>query len=89
METHPREGFMKGKFQNTRKPSHWQVCGEFWSLRRRHNQEEKENKNKTSQMTCLTTTPRGEVAQPLALASSEWGLNREAWAALLRVGTQP
>ena len=82
METHPREGFMKEKFQNTRKSSHQRVCGEFWTLRRRHNWEEKENKN--PQITCLTATPRGEVAQPLALASSEWGLNREAWAACLR-----
>ena len=32
------------KFPNTRKLSHWQVCGEFWNLRRQHNQEEKINK---------------------------------------------
>jgi len=30
METHPGEGVMKEKFPNTRKPSHWWVCGEFW-----------------------------------------------------------
>ena len=41
METHPREGVVKEKFPNTRKPSHWQVCGEFWNLRGQHNQEEK------------------------------------------------
>ena len=30
METHPGEGVVKEeKFPNTRKPSHWQVCGEF------------------------------------------------------------
>ena len=41
METHPEEGVMKEeKIPNTRKPSHWQVCGEFWNLRRQHNQEE-------------------------------------------------
>ena len=45
METHPREGFMKGKFQNTRKPSHWQVCGEFWNLRGQHKQEKKKKKH--------------------------------------------
>ena len=45
METHPGEGLVKEeKFPNTRKPSHWQVCGEFWNLRRQHNQEEKINK---------------------------------------------
>ena len=40
-------------------------------------------------MTCLTTTPSGEVAQTLASATSKWGLNREAWAAVLRVRTRP
>ena len=31
----------EGKFPNTRKPSHWWICGEFWNLRGQHNQEEK------------------------------------------------
>ena len=35
----------------------------------------------------LTTTPRGEVAQTLVLATSKRGLNRDAWAA--RVRTRP
>ena len=38
---------------------------------------------------CLTATPRREVAQMLASTTSKWGLNREGWAALLRVGTGP
>ena len=38
---------------------------------------------------CLTATPSGEVAQTLAFATSKWGLNREVWAALLRVRTRP
>ena len=30
MEIHPWEGVVKEeKFPNTRKPSHWWVCGEF------------------------------------------------------------
>ena len=30
MDTHLGEGVVKGeKFQNTRKPSHWWVCGSF------------------------------------------------------------
>ena len=41
METYPREGVVKEKFPNTRKPSHQWVCGEFWNLREQHNQEEK------------------------------------------------
>ena len=35
----------------------------------------------------LIATPREEVAQTLTSTSSEQGLNREAWAALLRVRT--
>ena len=35
----------------------------------------------------LTTTPREEVAQTLASATSKRGLNREVRAALLRVKT--
>ena len=42
METLPREGVLKEeKFPNTRKPTHGQVCVEFWNLRGQHNQEEK------------------------------------------------
>ena len=42
METHTGEGVLKEeKFPNTRKPSHWQVCGEFWNLRGQHKWEEK------------------------------------------------
>ena len=42
METRPREGVIKEKkFPNTWKPSHQRVCGDFWNLRGRHNQEEK------------------------------------------------
>ena len=45
MQTGPREGVIKEeKFPNTRKSTHWQVCGEFWNLRGQHNQEEKISK---------------------------------------------
>ena len=37
----------------------------------------------------LTTTPSREVAQMLTSTTSKWGLNREAWDALLRVRTGP
>ena len=46
-------------------------------------------KKKNPQITCLTATPSGEVAQMLASATSKRGLNREVWAALLRVRTWP
>jgi len=42
METHPGEGVMKEeKFPNSRKPSHWWICGELWNLR---GQQEKKTK---------------------------------------------
>ena len=46
METHPGKGVLKEKFPNTRKPSHRQVCGEFWNLIGWHNWEEKINKER-------------------------------------------
>jgi len=42
MEIHPTKGVLKEEtFPNTRKHSHWQVCGESWNLRGQHNREEK------------------------------------------------
>ena len=68
MEIHPRKGVLKEeKFPNTRKHSHQQVCGEFWNLRGQHNWE---GKKKNPQITHLTTTASGEVAQKLVSTSS-------------------
>ena len=79
METHPGEGIMKEeKFPNTRKPSHRQVCAEFWNLRGQHNGEKKPPQN-----TRLTATSCREVAQTLASTTSEQGLNREMRVACL------
>ena len=36
---------MKEMFPNSRKPSHWWVCGEFWNLRGQHNWEGKTKQN--------------------------------------------
>ena len=72
MGIHPREGVVKEeKFPNTRKPSHQQVCGEFWNLRGQHNWEGKQNK--THRIHALTTTPSGEIAETLMPATSQWG----------------
>ena len=36
-ETRPGKGVAKEeKLPNTRKPSHWWVCGEFWNLGGKH-----------------------------------------------------
>ena len=58
------------KFPNTRKPSHWWVCGEIWNLRGQHNWE---GGKKNPQIMCLNTTPSREVAQTLASAINEQG----------------
>ena len=38
---------------------------------------------------CLAATSSGAAAQMLTSPTSKWGLNREVWAALLRVRTGP
>ena len=38
---------------------------------------------------CLTATPSGAAAQMLTSPTSKWGLDREVWAALLRVSNGP
>ena len=45
METSPREGVMKEKFPNSRKPAHQWVCREFWNLRGQHNRVGEKKKN--------------------------------------------
>ena len=55
MKPCPGEGMVKEeKFPHSRKPSHRQVCGEFWNLRRQRNWEKK--KKRKPQNTSLTTT---------------------------------
>ena len=80
------------KFPNSRKPSHRQVCGEFWNLRGQHNWEGKK-KQKTTTTTTQNTHPTvsEEVAQRLESATSEQGLDRKARPAqsVLRVRTRP
>ena len=88
METHTREGVMNvEKFPNTKKPSHWWVCGEFWNLRGQHNWEEK--KKKKTQNMCLKATPSGEVAQTLKSATREQGAEHGRLGCILRVRTSP
>ena len=83
METHPGEGVMKEeKFPNSRKPFHWWVFGNFGISEGNITRRGKKQTNKQTHNTCLTTTP-SEVAQMLTSTTSEWALDREAWAACL------
>ena len=88
------------KFPNTRRLSHQWVCGEYWNLREKHNQEKtnKQTNKQTNKHThtntqnkWLNTTASREVAQMLMSATSKWGLGREVQAASLvcRVRTGP
>ena len=77
MDTHLGEGVVKGeKFQNTRKPSHWWVCGSFGVSEGNVSRKRKKKKHKNMH---ITTTPTGEVAQTLPFTTSEWRLDRVAW----------
>ena len=76
----------EGKFPNSRKPSHQQVCGEFWNLRGQHNWEGKKKKKKTHNMH-LSATPNGEVAQTLAICHQPAGAGQGGVGCMLRVRT--
>jgi len=71
----------EAKFPHSWKPSHRQVCGEFWNLRGQHNQEEHTHTHTHTQNMHLTTAASGEVAQTLASTTNKYGLDREAQAA--------
>ena len=61
MESHPGKGVMKEeKFPNTRKPSHQQVCGEFWNLKGQHNREGKKKRSSVG----LARPPEGSDNTP-------------------------
>ena len=55
METRPREAVVKGKFPNTRKPSHQRVCGTFGisegNITWREKKKTKTKKTKKKQLT--------------------------------------
>ena len=87
METCPGEGVMKEKFPNTRKPSHWQVYGEFWNLRGQHNRERGKKQKTTEYAPNCNSQQRGSpeacVCQQLA------GAEQGGAGSMHRVGTQP
>ena len=86
-EMHPGEGVVKEeKFPNSRKPSHWWVCGEFWNLRGQHNREGENTHTHThthTQNTRLTTTPSREVTQTPTSTAGQGGAG-----CMLRVRTE-
>ena len=88
MEIHSGEGVVKkDKFPHSRKPYIGVSVGSFGIS---EGNITGGKKKKQKQDMCLTTTTSGETAQTLKSASSEWELDREAWAAslILRVRTR-
>ena len=88
-ETHPGVGVVKEeKVPNSRKPSHRQVCGEFWNLRVQHYWGKKKKERK--KMYLIATASR-EVAQTLTStpAGGSWtgrlGMHHQCY----RVRIQP
>ena len=83
MDTHPREGVMKEKFPNTRKPSHWWVCEEFWNLGGQYKQKEKK-KESADYTPSLGIQQRGSLNT--RVCQHQLVLNREAGAACIGWG---
>ena len=84
MEIRPGEGVVK-KFPNTMKPSHQQVCGEFWNLRGQHNQKGEEN----LQNTHLTATPKQRSSPDACIHHQQAGAQQGGEGCMLRVRTRP
>jgi len=82
METYPGESLERRevyKEQEILSPEG--LWGVLESWKATYPGEGKNKKKKNPQNMCLTTTPNREVAQMLAYATSEQGLNREVWVA--------
>ena len=71
------------EFPNTRKPSHWRVCGEFWNLGGQHNWEKKK-KEPTDYMPTHDSQWRG--SPDARIHQQQRGLNREARVACIGWG---
>ena len=88
MEICPREGVVKEeKFPNTRKPSHGQVCGEFWNLRAQHNWEENKNKKSTDYVPNCNSQWRSSPDAPVCQQRA--GAEQGSTGCMLRVRTRP
>ena len=86
METHPSEGVVKEeKFPNTRKPSHWRVCGEFWNLGRQHKWEGK--KEPTDYTPNCNSQQRSSPEAPVH--HQQAGAEQGGMGCMLRVRTGP
>ena len=73
MDFLPGKGVLKEEtFPNSRNPSQWWVCGEFWNLRGQHTPGVGMGVCGNPQNRCLTTTPSGEAAQTLMSATRGW-----------------
>ena len=87
MENYSREGVVKEKFPNSRKPSHIRkLCGEFWNLRGQHNQEEKK-KNPTEYVPNHNSQWRS--SPDTRVHHQQAGAGQGGMSCMLRVRTRP
>ena len=91
METCSGEGVVKEeKFPNSRKPSHWQVCGEFWNLRGQHNRQEKKKKNTHTHTEYAANCNSQQRSSPDArVGHKQPGAGQGGTGCMLRVRTGP
>ena len=81
IETRPWEGVVRRSFHTVGNPPTRRSVGSFGISEGKITGRKKKNpQNKNS---CLTATASREVAQMLEFTTSEWGLDREAWASCL------
>ena len=76
----------KKERQNSRKPSHWQVCGEFWNLRGQHNQQGNTHTHTEYAPNCNSQ----QRSSPDAHVGHQWvGAGQGGTGCTLRVRTGP
>ena len=84
------------KFPNLRKPSHWQVCREFWNLRGQQTWEvkkkTKQKKKKTKKNLieyALNCNSQWRSSTDAHVHCQRWGAEQEGVGCMLRVRTRP
>ena len=75
------------KFPNTRKSSHWQVCGEFWNLRGQYNWKGKNKKEPTDHAPSRNSQWRSRL--DTGVCQQQTGAEQGGAGCMHKVGTRP